>query len=519
MATSTAIQDQSSNEPNVIWQPLPGSQSLAIDARAHHVLYTGTRGPGKTDSQLMKFRRYVGLGYGPFWRGIIFDREYKHLDDLISKSKRWFYKFGDGAKFLEGTKDLKWVWPSGEELLFRQIKKKDDYNNYHGQEYPFIGWNELTKYPTYDLYDMMMSCNRSSFTAEKDAPIDPKTKKPIELKPIPLIVFSTTNSWGPGRLWVKRRFIDAAPYGTIVKRVFNVFDPKTKEDIEVTRTQVAIFGTYKENPFLDPIYIAGLASNSDLNQKKSWLDGSWDIVAGGAFDDVWNTNIHVIERFPIPANWYIDRSLDWGSTAPFSVGWWAESNGEEVRYKDVHGQERRLFYPKGTLIRIAEWYGTVELGSNKGLKLGSAEVARGIAAHEQALMNDGWINDQPNRGPADNQIRDVTDKDSETIEKKMQDEGIFWEESDKSNGSRRNGMQLFRDRLSNAVKREGKAIYFMRNCEAAIQTIPVLERDEDHLDDVDSDSEDHPYDETRYRVLKADNRLMSNSDFKFVSAH
>ena len=111
-----------------VWKPIPGtSQELAIDTRCHHTLYTGARGPGKTDCQLMRFRRRVGQGYGTFWRGIIFDREYKNLEDLIVKSKRWFNLFDDGASFLQSASSLKWVWPSGEELLFRVAEKESDY--------------------------------------------------------------------------------------------------------------------------------------------------------------------------------------------------------------------------------------------------------------------------------------------------------------------------------------------------------------------------------------------------------
>ena len=105
---------------DVVWKPLPGSQSLLLSCPCHHILYEGTRGPGKTDGQLMFFRKNVGIGYGAAWRGIIFDRQYKNLDDLIAKSKRWFPQFNDGAKFLASKSDLRWVWPTGEELLFRQ---------------------------------------------------------------------------------------------------------------------------------------------------------------------------------------------------------------------------------------------------------------------------------------------------------------------------------------------------------------------------------------------------------------
>ena len=46
----------------VVWKPLEGSQALAMSCPAHVILYEGTRGPGKTDSQLMAFRKNVGLG-------------------------------------------------------------------------------------------------------------------------------------------------------------------------------------------------------------------------------------------------------------------------------------------------------------------------------------------------------------------------------------------------------------------------------------------------------------------------
>lgn len=522
-------------EPPVVWKPLPGtSQELALDSRCHITLFTGSRGPGKTDTQLMRFKRRVGIGYGEYWRGIIFDREYKNLDDLVNKSKRWFSKFNDGAKFKEGTGSYKWTWPTGEELLFRAIKRKEDYDNYHGQEYPFIGWNELTKYPTSDLFELMMSCNRSSFLPEEHAPLDNKGKR-IFIPPIPLEIFATTNSNGPGHNWVKAEFIDPAPYGTIVRKKFTVFNPQSQRDEEVERTQVAIFGSYRENTYLDKIYVAGLHKITDENLKKAWLLGDWDVVSGGAFDDVWNKDVHVKPRFKIPQTWYVDRSFDWGSSHPFSVGWWAQANGDEAelpycRYckrmwnshgyaVDGHKFEAAKFCPApGSLIQFYEWYGTERIGKNKGLKLSANVIAEGIRDREIELMKEGWITSQPFAGPADNQIRDVRESDVETIEKKMHDVGIAWQESDKSPGSRRNGFELFRGHLENATKGEGAGIYFMDNCRASIATIPVLPRDEDKQDDVDTEAEDHPWDMTRYRVLKGRNRLATSIKVRFASS-
>lgn len=504
-------------EFDVVWEPIPGSsQELALDTRCHHTLYHGTRGPGKTITQLMRFRRHVGLGYGSFMRGVIFDREFKNLSDLVAQSKRFFNMFGDGVKFLESASDYKWVWPTGEELLFRHVKKLSDYENFHGHEYPFLGWNELTKHPTGELYDKIMSTNRSSFIPEIHTPkivnsdgvevYDTIDGKP--LPPIPLEVFSTTNPSGPGHNWVKRRFINVAENGQVVRRVVRVFDPKLQEERDVTKTQVAIFGSYRENIYLSAEYIAELDSltASDPNLREAWLYGNWDVTAGGAIDDLWRKDKHTLARFVPPIGWRVDRSFDWGSTHPFSVGWWAEANGEECALLDG----TIICPPVGTLFQIAEWYGTKEIGTNKGLKMSAKDIAEGIKAREIEMMNKGWILAQPWAGPADNQICDCKESDVDTIEKKMADKGVRWTKSDKSPGSRRHRLQLLRDRLQASVTGEGAGIYFCHNCVGSIETLPSLPRDDIKIDDVDTTSEDHPYDMVGYRVLKGSNRIAKN---------
>lgn len=489
--------DMLNAELKVIWKPLPGSQTLALSCPCHSILYEGTRGPGKTDAQLMFFRKHVGKGYGAHWRGIIFDREYKNLDDLIAKSRRWFPQFQDGARFIASRSDYKWVWPTGEELLFRQVKKKADYWNYHGQEFPFIGWNELSKYPTSELFDEMMSCNRSSFRSA-DFPITESDGTVTFLPEIPLVVFSTTNPYGAGHNWVKKRFIDPAAPGVIVSRTIDVYNPQTQQREPITKTQVRIFGSYKENIYLSPEYIAELESIRDKNKRKAWLWGDWDVVAGGAVDDVWDTTKCVKPRFKVPYTWLLNRSFDWGSTHPFSVGWWAETNGEHAVLPDG----TRWCPPAGSLIRLSEWYGTDEVGTNKGIKLSASDIAKGIVEKERDLFNGKWISSRVEGGPADGQIYSVREKDVNTIATKMADEGVDWIEADKSPGSRINGLQLVRDMLENSCREEGPGLYFMDNCLATLATVPVLPRDEDRMDDVDTDAEDHIYDDIRYRVLQ-----------------
>jgi len=44
-------------------------------------------------------------------------------------------------------------------------------------------------------------------------------------------------------------------------------------------------------------------------------------------------------------------------------------------------------------------------------------------------------------------------------------------------------------------------LYFTDTCVDSIRTIPTLQHDEINSEDVDTDGEDHAYDETRYAVM------------------
>lgn len=522
----------------VVWKPISGSSSeLALDTRADITLFHGTRGPGKTITQLMRFRRYVGLGYGTYWRGIIFDVEFKHFADIVEQSKRFFYSFNDGAVFKESASEYKWVWPTGEELLFRHAKKIGDYEDFHGHEYPFIGWNELTKYASPDLYEKMMSVNRTSFTPDIHTPhiisrdgeryatlcSDGfwrifKTPDYKPLPPIRLQVFSTTNPSGVGHNWVKRSIIDKSEPGQIYRVKTKVFDPRTKKEVEVEKTQVHIFGSWRENIYLPAQYVAKLKEIKDKNLRRAWFAGDWNVTAGGALDDLFNDAIHVLPVFKIPREWKLDRSFDWGSTQPFHVAWWAEANGEEVILPNG-----RVFCPvKGSLIMCGEWYGGEKdergefLFNNKGIKMSATKVAEGIKKKEIDWMKSGHFKTQPRPGPADNQIRNVIDTSDETTEKKMADKQIRWTESDKSPGSNAVGLQVIRDRLEAAIIGEGKAIYFMRNCPATLALLPPIPRDEEKTDETAEGYEDHPFDTTKYRVLAGNKSITTELKVSFA---
>lgn len=503
------------NDINIVFEAVKGSsQELAINSRAHHTLLCGSRGSMKTATQINFIRKHIGIGYGKFFKAVIIDRHYKDLADIIAQTKKFFYAYDDGAVFMSGTSDCKWKWPTGEEVFIRHVDSVEEYDQFHGWEICIIAFNELNKWPNLDLYNKMKSVNRCAFIPEKDTPrlSDGRyaTADGLPLPPMPLCFFSTTNPSGVGHNAIKRQFINKIPYGKVVKVDTLIFNPKTQQEEVFTTTQVAIFASYRENPYLPAKYIADLNSITDPNLRAAWLNGRWDVTSGGAFDDLFRLEKHRIPRFKIPDNWYVDRSFDWGSTHPFSVGWFAEANGETAYFDD--GTE---FTPnKGSIIQIAEFYGSKEVGTNIGLKMSAPDISKEILRIEKQLVLEGWISHRPYPGPADNQIGQKLQEDVETIKAKMEACGVYWTNSDKSKGSRTNGLILFRDRLESVVKSEGQGFYFMENCVASIELIPSLPRDPKNQDDVDTNSEDHPWDMVRYKILALKSRIARNINFE-----
>ncbi len=479
------------------WCPQPGSQELFLNCPLVEVLYEGTRGPGKTDALLMDFYQDVGKGYGEEWRGVLFRKTYPELQDVIEKSKKWFKKLCPAAEFNQSK--TQWKFPEGEILYFRQFEKSDDYWKYHGHAYPWIAWEELCNWADDKCYRSMFSCSRSTYPG------------------IPIKIRATTNPYGVGHNWVKARWRLPGPPGSVANDI--VMDD-VDEDGNVEPPRVSIHGRIQENIIMmtaDPSYIQRIAAAArNPAEKKAWLEGSWDIVAGGMFDDIWFevSKICVIEPFDVPENWRIDRSFDWGSSRPFSVGWWAVSNGEDVKLRNG----KTMNTVKGDLFRIAEWYGW-NGRPNEGMNMLATEVSKGIIERE---LRWGW-HGRVKAGPADSSIFDedngnciANDMGRKVRIDGVEYHGVTWQRADKSSGSRKQGWEQIRKMLKatkspeNGV-RENAGMFIFNTCNHFLRTIPSLPRDDKDIDDVDTEAEDHIGDEVRYRARFERKEIKSGS--------
>lgn len=499
------VNDGNGNLIEAAWAPQQGSQVAFLECMDTEVIYEGTRGPGKTDALVMDFCQHVGAGFGGEWKGILFRQTHPQLRDVIEKSKKWIKRIWPSA-FYNEIKSF-WEWETGERLYFSHFNTPSNYDDYHGHAYPWIGWEELTRWPDDKCFKSMFSCSRSTVPG------------------MPRKIRATTNPYGVGHNWVKQRYRLPVPPGCIIGPLINdaVDEHGNKEP-----PRRAIHGYLDENRVLmkaDPDYKTRIrAAARNESELRAWLDGSWDIVAGGMFDDIWFSHRSdiVVPPFEVPASWTITRAYDHGSTKPFCVGWFAESDGTDLIFPEGSGRRMMSTRP-GDLFLVKEYYGW-RGQPNEGSRMLVPEIAKNIIECE---IKWGWrskdgTRTRVKRGPADTSIFDenngvciADDFERPVLIGGIKHRGIVWERADKGPGSREQGWEQLRKRLKATKRPEGgirevPGLFISSECTHWLRTVPTLPRDEKKIDDVDTESEDHIGDMTRYR-LRYETRTLTSS--------
>lgn len=230
----------------------------------------------------------------------------------------------------------------------------------------------------------------------------------------------------------------------------------------------------------DPEYVSRLASMPEAD-REALLYGNWDSFSGQVFTEWKNDskhykdriNTHVIDPFEVPKTWSIWCGLDWGYSRPFAVGWFAVDH------------ERRLYH-------IKEMYGYTGT-PNVGVKWEPSQVAREIKRIE---------NEDPNlKGRKIMRVGDPAiwgSDGTESIGALFERERVYFEKGDHA---RIDGKMQMHHRF--AFDEDGKPmLYVFSTCRNFIRTVPNLVYDDTHVEDIDTDGEDHIYDMARYVCMK-----------------
>lgn len=434
-----------------VWRPQPGPQQAFVKCPVFEVVYGGARGGGKTDACLGDWALHAKR-YGADAKGLFLRRTQIALLPTIERAKRLFRPLGAVWK----EQDKRFVWPNGATLYFRYLDRDSDADNYQGHDYTRVYVEELTQFAVPDPLDKIKATLRSGAG-------------------VPTGFRASCNPGGPGHGWVKSRYIEPGAWN-IVKSTF--VNPFTNE--EVSRSRVFIPAKLSDNPQLlrnDPGYVANLFMSGSKALVQAWLQGDWDVVEG-AFFDCWDTSKHVVEPFVIPNEWAKFRSFDWGSAAPFSVGWWAIAGDDYGRI------------PRGALVRYREWYGAS--APQKGLKLTTESVAAGIVERDAG--------DTIGISVADPAI--FAEDGGPSRAEVFQRNKVLFRRADNKRVTGNGAMGGWDEMRQRLIGHDGvPMLYVFSTCKDFIRTVPALPHDPDRLEDVDTSAEDHIADETRYACM------------------
>lgn len=434
-------------------------QALFHSSNADEVLYGGAAGGGKSRAIVMEavIDALENAGIDSY----LFRKTYPELEaTLIAEALRCVPK--ELFKYSKTTHDMR--FSNGSTLHFRFCRNMQDALKYQGCEMHRIYIDELTHFSE-EIYDYL----KTRLRAPKRFNIKPRIRL-------------TTNPGGVGHSWVKAAFIDGkAPFEihkTIIKSEI------LGESRVVTRQYIPAYAT--DNPHLSKDYIIELEQKPEA-LRKALLLGDWNVFDGQVFTEFVNNPAHyrdrlfthVIEPFIIPNDWQRFRSLDWGYSKPFSVGYWAQDN-------------------EGRLYRYAEIYGTAKdisgrtMHANVGLKLAPHEVAELIRKYEDKYEKGRHI-----IGIADPSIFDESRGSDGCIAAILERQGIYFEGGD---NERIAGKMQLHHRLS-FDERGVPMLYVFKNCLDFIRTVPSITYDLSRPEDINTQGEDHIYDETRYMCM------------------
>ena len=471
------------------------AQSAFLSAPEREVACIGPRGSGKTEIMMMDFLSQINRGYGADYAGIIFRRSTNQMRDLEKLLHDLITPIWPHSSYNQ----LKQVWTfqSKETLELRYFDSIAEFDNIQGRQFAWIGFEELQLYQDLEPFLRSFSCLRST-----------------ALPTMPRKMRFTANPLGPSHNHIKHRYrLHGVPSGICGPAITDSIGQDGKPE----PARRAIFCSYDGNILLqrnEPQYLQNIAAAcaGDEARLQAWVKGDWDIVSGGMFDSIFldHGKSIFVPPFEIPPAWAMFLSYDHGSSAPYSVGFWAESNGESVRMPD--GTTRNTI--KGDLFRISELYGNDPRASNPdtGTKSSLPEIVKAIQQHK---IDKGWRwrdpvsgkwKDRCKRAVADaaifQQLNEwgIADELSKPVTiNGEQHPGIAFEPSEKGQGSRKAGYETFRLRLlATAFPRERPGLFVFEDCNAFRRVIPNLQRSDTDNDECAKGSPDHIMDEVRY---------------------
>lgn len=442
------------------------------------LLGAGSAGPGKTTTLIRdplpqiavehmrcanpEHPYHMNWGDSTGW-AIHLRRTLKQLEQTMQRTMRLFPKIDPKAHW--DTQRMTWIFSSGYRFQFGHCKDRDDWQDYQSSEFTHIAFDELC---TFEEEQYFQICTRLRSS-------DPVLSKMLKIRAMSNPVMKkedNENITVRNPFWVREYFVDPAPQGKqVLYREIDMGDGTTHRS-----ERMYLPATIDDNPDKEFVkqYKARLAANPHRHIREALLNGNWYYTEGAFYGEAWNERIHTCEPFPIPPDWPIFRSMDWGYKQPGCIHWWAMDEDDNLFcIRELTFQDKLAGEVAGLVRDIEE-----HAGFWKGNK---------------SLLT----------GPADHNLWEQRGDHGKSKAKEFSEKGVRWFPADKKSRYR-NAERLLGRLKDHREETTTPGIVFFRTCPKIIRTLPMIQTD-NTISPVEplKGGDDHWHDSTAYACAYA----------------
>lgn len=184
----------------------------------------------------------------PHYRALIYRKQYKHLLELIDKSKQLYPKIDTGAEYNNSTQT--WKFSSGATLIFAYFENIQGVEQIQGRELQYIGCDEIGLYESPKVMEFCLSRLRSAHGLK--------------------CYYRATSN--PSKYKWLRTYFDINPLGESTRKVI---EHTLSDGSKVKKVIQYIQFKMQDNPHIPKEYEASLQLLSEQD-RLAFLEGRWD---------------------------------------------------------------------------------------------------------------------------------------------------------------------------------------------------------------------------------------------------
>ncbi|MCR4342145.1 MAG: phage terminase large subunit [Gemmatimonadaceae bacterium] len=423
------------------WLYVPTPKQVEFDAcPAKYVLYGGAAGPGKSHAaRWALYRRCLRQsGYEALiLRETFPELEKTHLRRMAGEAELI------GARFIESKRLME--FPNKSLIECGHMDDAAAVKKYLSTEYHCIVPDEGSQFDPRPLLELSTRARRISPDGTEKGKF-----------------WVVSNPGGPSSSMLLDFFIDHMPdWDQYPSKLREKYDPEQ---------WVYIPGTLDDNPYLDPDYESSLALLAPWRYDQL-RHGDWRVFAGQFFG-TFNERRHVRDLGPLgdDVRWF--RAMDWGYNKPGCWGFYA-------------------ILPDGRLYKRSDRKFAGESVQTNAAKLREKSEELGIKRFTYNVADPSTFIKTGNVGQKEAKF--IGQSIAATF-------GMNGVTLTRGENDRYNGWQRLHDLLRDAPDGD-PWIIFHPSCKYTIRTMATAKSDDKDPDDVDTDSDDHALDETRYAAM------------------